>query len=309
VGRTLAVTGGSGFLGAAIISRLLDRGDLVRALARNGLGRPSSDRLLEVAGSLEDEAALDRLARSADAVIHCAGLTHARRDADFFTANAVGAGRVAAAAARAGARLVHVSSMAARRPDLSAYARSKRDGEDAVSAAMTERQWAILRAPALYGPGDRATLPYFRLIRSGFAPEPRATPEPRASILYVDDAAAAALAAIDGACGVYEIGDETANGRSWREIGETLAGAMGVKARRIRMPAPLLSSCAALSAGLARAAGAAPMVTPGKIREFFHSDWVARERLFSAETPWRPETPLHEGFAKTARWYQKNGWL
>lgn len=305
--RTIAVTGGSGFLGSAIISLLLAGGDRVRALARKPLDRPCTDGLSEIPGSLEDPSALMRLAEGADAVIHCAGLTHARREREFFAANAAGAGRVAAAAAAAGARLVHVSSIAARQPEISAYARSKREGEDAVAAAGG--RWAALRAPALYGPGDRATLPYFRLVKSGFAPEPRADPEPRASILYVEDAAQAAIAAIDSGEGVYEIGDEAPQGRSWREIGQTLAAALGVKARRIRAPAAALSGFAAVSAGLARAAGGAPMVTPGKIREFFHPDWVARERLFSAETPWGARVPLHEGFAKTALWYQKNGWL
>jgi len=65
--------------------------------------------------------------------------------------------------------------------------------------------------------------------------------------------------------------------------------------------------------GLVRAAesalGRTPSVREGQINEFFHADWVARDNLLSAVGPWRPKTPLKEGFAKTACWYQEHGLL
>ncbi|HXI87398.1 MAG TPA: hypothetical protein VNH64_08065, partial [Parvularculaceae bacterium] len=95
----------------------------------------------------------------------------------------------------------------------------------------------------------------------------------------------------------------------WREIGEALAASMARRAARLPAPRFLLSSCAAIGAEISRLRGDAPMVTPGKIREFFHPDWVARDNLLSDATDWRPATPLKEGFAKTVRWYQENGML
>ncbi|MHA7870933.1 MAG: hypothetical protein ACX939_01145, partial [Hyphococcus sp.] len=58
-----------------------------------------------------------------------------------------------------------------------------------------------------------------------------------------------------------------------------------------------------------RALKRAPSVRTGQINEFFHPDWVARERLFNEAAGWRPATPLAEGFAKTALWYQERGLL
>lgn len=310
--RTFAVTGGTGFLGAAIIAQLIARGARVKALARDPRRlKISAPDLTPVAGALEDEAALKRLVDGSDAVIHCAGLTHARRDADFDAVNAAGAGRVAAAAAGAGACMIAISSMAARRPDISAYAASKRAGEDAVRRASGANRWSALRAPAIYGPGDDATLPFFKLIKSGLAPEPAAEPAPRASILFVEDVASAAIAAADRPPppGIYEIGDDRADGHSWREIGEALAAALGVRARPIRAPKTPLAVYAALAAGASRALGGAPFITPGKVAEFFHQDWVARDNLLAAAIPWRPITPLKEGFAKTVLWYKENGLL
>lgn len=309
--KTVALTGGTGFLGAAIIDALVARGDNVRALARNPRRLPNKSAMTAVHGSLEDEAALEELARGADLFIHCAGLTHARRDKEFFVVNVDGARRAAAAAAKSGAHLVHISSLAARRPEISPYAASKRASEDAIARGAGEAPFICLRAPAIYGPGDVATLPYFKLVRSGLAPEPAAAPAPRASILYVEDVAAAVLRAADEAApgGVYEIGDDSPSGHSWREIGEALGEALGVRPRRLPAPHWLLTSYATAAAGISRMAGRAPMVTPGKIREFFHPDWVARDNLLSEATSWRAATPLKEGFAKTARWYQENGLL
>lgn len=308
--KTYAVTGGTGFLGAAILDQLLDGGHRVRALARDpGRLKIRHHALSPVAGALEDEAALRILVEGADVLIHCAGLTHARRDAEFHKVNAVGAGRIAALAHATGARTVLISSMAARRPDVSPYAASKKAGEDFVRDA-SHGEWAALRAPAIYGPGDDATLPFFKLVKSGFALEPAQDPAPRASILYVGDVAAAAIAAADSAPpGVYEIGDERAEGHSWRDIGEALGEALGVRPTRIRAARPVLEAYAALAAGGARLFGGAPMVTPGKIREFFHPDWVARDNLLSETISWRPNTPLKEGFAKTVRWYEEKGRL
>lgn len=309
--RTVALTGATGFLGAALARALLGRGDTVRALARDPRGLPRSAAIVPVAGSLEDEAALAELAAGADLFIHCAGLTHARRDEDFFAVNAKGAYRAAKAASTRSGKFVHISSLAARRPSVSPYAASKRESEEAVARGAGSNPFVSLRAPAIYGPGDKATLPYFRLVKSGLAPEPAGAPPPRASILYVEDVVRAILAAADEAApgAAYEIGDDAPEGHSWREIGEALGAALGVRPRPLPAPVWLLTAYAAAASGLSRMAGRAPMVTPGKIREFFHPDWVARDNLLSAATTWRARTPLKEGFAKTVRWYQENGLL
>ncbi|MEX0646022.1 MAG: NAD(P)-dependent oxidoreductase [Parvularculaceae bacterium] len=309
--RTIAVTGGTGFVGAAVIEALLARGDRVKALARSPEKLPSTEQIIPVGGSLESEEALARLAAGADAFIHCAGLVRARRDADFFAANVEGARRAAAASARSGAHFLHVSSMSARRPELSPYAASKRRGEEAVAEVSGGDRWITLRVPAVYGPGDQMTLPYFKLVRSGVALEPASTPAPRASILYVGDVAAAILAALDSelAGAVYDVGDDRAEGYSWREIGETLGEVFNVRPRRMRLPRAVVSGYHGVARGVALAMGRVPEIRRGQANEFFHPDWVARDNLLNGAAGWLPATPLKEGFAKTVRWYQENGLL
>lgn len=315
--KRAAVTGGTGLIGAALIDLLLDEGWTVAALARDPRRLARADRVRVVEGDLANENALQDLATNVDAFFHFAGVTHARAPEAYHAANVEGAAnaaRAAASAARAnqGAQtaFIHISSMSAREPQTSPYAHSKLDSEAAVRAASGANPWRALRLPAIYGPGDHATLPYFKLIKAGFAMEPRTEPPARASLLYVTDAAAAALAAIDApANAVYEVGDDAPDGRAWSEIGQSLGAALGKTPRRMRIPRPVVSALHGATIAFESITGRPPSVRPGQANEFFHPDWVARENLLSDACNWKVKTPLKEGFAKTVLWYQENGLL
>ncbi len=307
----IAVTGGTGFIGAALIDQLLTQGAQVRALARDPRRLKQADRIEAVKGSVEDEGALAALAQGVDAILHLAGETHAKTEQDYARINVEGARRAAAAAAKAGARFVHASSLSARQPETSPYARSKFESERAVQEASQGSEFLALRLPAIYGPGDLVTLPYFKLLKSGFAFEPATDRPARASILYVDDAASAiAAAASKGAPGrVYDVGDDCAEGRAWADIGRTLSEIIGNNPMALRIPKPAV---ALLHEGVRAAEsifGKSPSVRQGQVNELFHPDWVARDNLYNAAAAWSPRTSLKEGFAKTVRWYQERGLL
>jgi nucleoside-diphosphate-sugar epimerase len=307
---SVAVTGGTGFIGAALIEQLLKAGYSVHALARDPARLRSPGGVKVVAGSLEEDSALEKLARGVDAFLHLAGVTHARTEQEYHRVNVEGAERAAAAAAKAGVRFVHASSLSARQPDASPYARSKREAEAAVARAAGGAHLA-LRLPAIYGPGDLVTLPYFKLVKSGFNFEPATDAPARASLLNVEDAAAAFMAAITrGATGnVYDVEDEAPEGRLWSEIGETLSAVYGNTVMALRIPKPAV---ALLHDGVRAAEsifGKTPSIRKGQVNELFHPDWVSRDNLFGAATGWRPSIALKEGFAKTVRWYKENGLL
>ena len=153
-----ALTGGTGFLGRYVAAALDGAGWRVRMLARRDpAGTLLADTPAEVVlGDLGDDAALSRLVRGASVVVHAAGLVKAHSRAEFLSVNANGAGRLAAVAARdaPGARFVLVSSQAARVPELSPYAASKRAGEAAVASALGGAPWVVLRPCVIYGPWD-----------------------------------------------------------------------------------------------------------------------------------------------------------
>lgn len=313
---TVAITGATGFIGPHIVRRLRADGWQVRILTRRAVDpAPFGPEVETIRGALDDRDSLERLVLGAAAVVHVAGLIKARTRGDFFAANADNTRRLAeiAAAAPAPPRFVLMSSLAAREPDLSDYAASKRAGETALIAAGSALSWSILRPPAVYGPGDPATLSFFRAVRHGIGPL-LGTDQARLSLIYVEDLASAvgALLADEGGAGlVAEVDDGQGlrGGYRWREMIETAADVFGRRVRTLRIPRAIPQSLGALNLVLAQLAGYTPMLTPGKVRELYHGDWVCNSSLLMAKTSWRPIMPLRQGFAATVEWYRQHRWL
>ncbi|MBE7216899.1 MAG: NAD-dependent epimerase/dehydratase family protein [Caulobacteraceae bacterium] len=302
-----AVTGGTGFLGRHLVAALLADGWRVRALVRRSPGDASwpEGRVELVAGDLDDAGSLERLCRGAQAVVHAAGAIKARRRSTFEAVNVTGAAATAAAAARAaapGAAFVLVSSLAAREPGLSAYAQSKRRGEDAVRRALGEAA-CVARPCALYGPGDRETLALFRAASGPVAPV--LAPRARVCLMHGADAgrALAALARAPAA-GVVELSDARPQGYGWREIMSAAAQAVGARPRQVRVPAAAIRALGLLG-DVGRRLGASPMLTSGKARELLHEDWS----VGAATAAPAPEYDLARGFSQTVAWYRARGWL
>lgn len=310
--RTVAVTGATGFIGRHLVDALTAEGWRVRALTRRPGDAKLPDGVDGLEGSLEDEAAIARLAAGAEALVHCAGLIKAAGPGDFARVNVAGTERLARAAEAAGVRrLVLLSSLAAREPALSPYAASKRDSERALAAAARRLDWVILRPPAVYGPGDRETLALFRLMRRGFLPIPR-LPEARVSVVHVGDlchAIATLLQSSAGSGATYEIRDAAAAGHAWRDLAAAAEQHLGRRVRCLPLPRALLATAAGLNEAMARLTGGAPTLSAGKVREFFHPDWVCRDNPLTGVTAWQPRIDLRQGFAQTLSWYREAGWL
>jgi nucleoside-diphosphate-sugar epimerase len=308
----VAITGATGFIGPHVVRRLCADWQ-VRILARRAVDPAQIGADVEVVrGDLDDRGSLQHLLDGAQAVVHVAGLIKARTRQEFFRANAESVGRLAeiAAAAPAPPRFVLMSSLAAREPNLSAYAASKRSGEAALSAAGGALPWTILRPPAVYGPGDAATLFFFRCVRYGIGPVV-GSERARFSLIYVEDLARAvgALLADDRTAGLVAEIDDGHGGYGWREMTETAAEAFAGHARIVRIPRAIAYGVGLLNQALAWLPGYTPMLTPGKVRELYHSDWVCDPRPIMTRTVWRPEVPLRQGFASTIAWYRQQGWL
>ncbi len=296
-----AITGATGFIGRRVLRQLRGSGWQLRALYRPKPGGPlpkNEPQLDWIAGDLATTTALRRLVDGAAAVIHCAGAVRGAALADFLPANADGVGAVARAAAQHGVpRFLLISSLAAREPALSPYAASKREGEERLAAAAPGLARSILRPPAVYGPGDRAMLPLLRLMHRGIVPSFH--PQGRFSLLYVDDLATAVASWLtrgEGAAGLCsEIDDGRPGGYGWDDIAAILRVLYRRKIRRIPVPPGALLLTGRLNASLGRWTGHCPLLTPGKVRELFHPDWVCRPSDWGERTGWRPHTDFAAG--------------
>jgi len=301
--KTVALTGATGFIGTALIKKLQLAGWQVKALYRAKPGRSprGSDNLTWVAGELGDLPSLHSLMEDADAVIHCAGAVRGVTQADFDLINAIGARHVAemAAAQTTPPRLLLISSLAARMPALSHYAGSKWRGESAIKNSPL--RWTIFRPPAVYGPGDRELLPLFQSMAKGLAPLP-AGANGRFSIIHVDDLAAAMVHCLGQNAGdgmTFELDDGHAGGYDWPTVIQIAQTVLrnGRKIRRLSIPIGLLKLVAWTNFYAAQLLGYAPMLTPGKIREITHSDWLCDNSDITRITGWQPTCELAQGLA------------
>jgi 2-alkyl-3-oxoalkanoate reductase len=311
--RSVALTGGSGFVGSHVLRRLVADGWRVKALSRRRDGlADAGGGVTPIAGDLATESALAELVSGVDAVIHCAGLVAARRSRDFHRVNRDGTANLLRAVAASGGspRVILISSLAAREPQLSPYARSKRDAEDLLRHSASSLDWLALRPPVVYGPGDRATLPVFRQLARGLFLRPGG--HGRFSMLYVEDlaeAAAALLAQAPASGRVMELDDGTAEGYCWDEILAAARRQSGRRIRAISVPRTVQRLAAGLGAAGALVTGRPPILSAGKVREIAHPDWVCRNDLLGNCISWTPTVAFDEGFARTAAWYKAAGLL
>ncbi len=290
---TLAITGATGFVG----SRVLFRHDgQARALTR----QPQPPRRLVwwVSGDLADPAALARLCDGTSTVIHIAGVVSAPDRATFDAGNVAGTAAMLAAAKSAGVtRFVHVSSLAAREPQLSMYGASKAEAERLVMASALD--WVIVRPPGVYGPGDREMLDIYRLASRGIA----VAPPGRISLIHVDDLATALLALATGGPSrtTLEIDDGAVGGYSHAEFARAIGAALGRRPLVIPLPAAMLRLGAAL--------GVSAKLTRDRAAYIAHPDWVARDGNAALADIWAPQFDLPTGIADTVSGYRTRGWI
>jgi UDP-glucose 4-epimerase len=304
VAGPIALTGGTGFVGQAVLDEAARRGLAVRALARRTM--PEREGVEWVRGDLNDADALARLAQGAAGMLHVAGVVNAPDVAGFEAGNVSGTANVIAAAEAAGAaRFVAVSSLSAREPQLSAYGASKRRAEDLVQQSGLD--WTIVRPPAIYGPRDTEMFELFRAARFGVVPMP---PPGRASVIHVDDLARLLLDAMGPQKAwrrsVFEPDDGREGGWPHRELAQAIGRAVG---RNVWAPAlpPLLLRSAARVDRLLR--GSKARLTPDRASYMLHPDWVcATSRNVPADL-WQPRIETTRGLVETASWYAANGWF
>ena len=297
----LAVTGATGFVGGHLLDLALSNGHAVRALTRRA--QASCEGVTWVEGALDRADALARLADSADAMIHVAGLVNAPTRAAFAVGNVEGTRAVLAAAEAAGVRrFVHVSSLSAREPALSNYGWSKAEAERLVDTSPLA--WTIVRPPGVFGPGDMDVLDLFRMARRRVVPLP---PGGRASWVYAPELVRLllALATSEVAVGdTLEPDDGEPNGWDHRDFARAIGSAVGARVLPLPLPRPLLRLGAAID-GVAR--GGRAKLTPDRVRYMAHRDWVSRRSPSPAL--WRSETDTPTALAATARWYRAQGLL
>ncbi len=171
-----------------------------------------------------------------------------------------------------------------------------------------------MRAPAVYGPGDRETLAYFRRPwPADWRRSPRLAAA-RLSLIHVADLAEALALAVERSPppSTYEIDDGKEGGYTYRRHGRALAGrALGGR----RAPVACRATAGDGGAGARERdlsnslGGSVQILTPDKVEEIFHSDWTVHDRRLAGMLGFHPRYDLAAGFRETILWYREQGWL
>ena len=324
---TALVTGATGLVGSHVVERLRRDGWRVRALVRD----PSRAAWLAHWGSelgvgdTLHAATLPRAVAGCAVVFHTAAAVTADGGWEAFRRpNVDGTRNVVEATAAAGARLVHVSSVAvygasarygaagdatsedtplAPLGEHSYYARSKRESERLVLDAHAEgRLWATaVRPDVVYGPRDRQFVPRLaRLLRFGVAPLIGGGRTTLAVVHAANVADGMVRAAMHDAAGgrAYNLANDF--DVTGAEFFRFAAAGLEREVRLVSIPVPAARVVLRVAA----------LATPARLRSSLGQsvDFLSRDNPFTSERArhelgWDPPIRPREGVEGAFRWY------
>jgi len=191
---SVAVLGGSGFVGRHVCHALAAEGYRVQVATRDRERAKEQLILLPTADvvtvDVHDPADLAAFVRGADAVVNLVGVLHQGRGTASFEQAHVELARQVVAACRAEgvARLIHMSALNADPGGPSAYLRTKGEAERVVRESAL--QWTIFRPSVIFGRGDGFLNLFAELLRI-FPLVPLGSPAARFQPVFVEDLARA----------------------------------------------------------------------------------------------------------------------
>jgi len=325
--RSILITGANGFVGSRLCKKFLDEGYHVVA----GVRKTADLALLEGLaveyryGDVTQPDTLGEIVAEVDYIIHNAGVTKAKRKAQFFRINVEGTKSIFEAVAQYNPKIkkvIYISSLAAAGPSIdgkpvteedaphpvSTYGRSKLAGENIALSFSGRFNVLSIRPPGVYGPGDTEIFTFFEVINRKLKPY-IGSPERRLQLVHVDDLCR----------GVFmTVGNETESGEiyfvaenrsySMRELIALLEKGCGKRGFPVWVPALLFRAIAVVSEGIFRLVGATPMLTREKAKELLMS-WEVSTVKARKSFDFESRIPFAQGAEETYQWYREKGWL
>ncbi len=320
-----AITGATGFLGAALVTELVRQGQTARILARDEAKarRQFGDAVAIIPGEITNTDAVAQLVAGATRVYHLAGrLYHPATPAALYRQTHVEGTRALLRACQGQPqlqRIVHCSTTGvhgvtgdtpaaedAPFAPTNPYEATKLEGELLALQAYREQGLpvSVARPGLVYGPGDLHLLGFFQSINKGLF---RVIDGGRAQLhpIYIDDMVAAFLlcAAHPAAVGrCYNIAGERPV--TMRELATTIARACGKRLPRGSIPLWLANMASDICAVIPAFQGERAPLTRSRVT-FLTNSRVYDCRRVQQELGFRSIVPLGQGIKQTAEWYQK----
>lgn len=333
--KRILITGSNGFIGFHLIQRLQNEDCTIRCLVRTN---STADRLktlnVELSyGELSDVGSLIQAVKDCDIVFHLAGKVRARKKQEFDITNRLGTENLVNAAAQNAVPpvFIYVSSLAVTGPSdqkqpkretdtpcpISAYGKSKLDGEYAVTAIADRMPCSIVRPGIVFGEADRMNLEIFKTINKwGICPIP-GLHDKIYSWIHADDLCELLVAVAKSGervapesptgTGIYFAADN--NGMSLSEVGRTIGLVLGRKQIRIIHCLPLtLFSISTFYELLKWFTEINSPYDWAKAWESLHH-WRCSPEKAQQQLGFSPRASFAERIDQTARWYKEHHWL
>lgn len=328
-GKSVLVTGGTGFIGQHLVSSLLDRGANVTVLSRHGLNTPGAEkqRFNVANGDLTQPVTLAGICRGVNIVFHLAGHSHAMDQADDknedvnqrVTVN--GTRALVELSLREGVgRFVFFSSVkamgeggdacldeTAESKPVTSYGRARLAAEMLVLEAVRRGMAAtVLRLPMVYGPHCKGNLPrMIRSVASGRFPPLPDTGNKRSMVDVRDVVQAAILTATN----------PTAVGRTYivtdgqvyttRRIYEWICAVLGRSVPNWVIPLVLLRFAARTGDAIGRMSKWRFILDTDALEKLLGSAWYSSEKL-SRELGYKPAYNLKDSLPEMVAEYRKS---
>lgn len=325
----ILITGGLGFLGSHLSSRLSASGEAVRILARpqSRIEAPASPPSQEIVlGDIRDAEAVDQAVRGAEVVIHL--VSNFRKggsdEKDAVNVNVGGTRNVLEACSRHGVRqLIHCSTIGVHGSVLEIpaneetpfnpmdlYQETKLQAEQAVWShhRATGLPVTVLRPISMFGPGDRRMLKLFRMIQNG------------RFVMVGDGGALFQPAHIDDVVDGFQLAlrNEKAIGEAFivggdeyvplRDLVGLIASELGVRPPRWHLPLRPVLAAADLCERFCVPLGLEPPLHRRRV-SFFQNDRAFTVDKARRVLGFQPRMTLREAVRSTIGWYRESGWL
>jgi nucleoside-diphosphate-sugar epimerase len=316
----ILVTGASGFIGKHLVSSLIAQGCAVRCLVRR---TSRTDALAGAQLAYGDLASGEGLAQALEGVagvVHLAGVTKALRTEDYYVGNGRATANLVRAMEGRGARLVHVSSLAAVGPSpdgklldedftpapFSHYGKSKLEAE---RIARGREGTVVVRPPVVYGPGDRDVFQLIQAVNRGFVLEIAGGARYFSAIFVKDLVFGIQAAATHPAAAGRTYYLTYPSAHSWAEF-TTVAGKILCKhPTTVRVPYALAQGVGYAAEMWATVTGRPGILSRDKVAEARCPHWTCSGARASRELDFTAGTDLEQGLRESIAWYREAGWL
>ncbi len=323
---SVLITGANGFVGSRLCRRLIDDGYHVIAGIRKGCDDSLiSDLQIERRyGDITQPETLPGMVKDIDYIVHNAGLVKAKSVEQFAKVNQEGTKNILHAVEQNKKlkKFIYISSLAAAGPSvkgapltedipthpITAYGRSKVAGEAEALLFKDRMNVAIIRPPAIYGPGDIEMFSFFQILDNRIRPY-LGNWNRRIQLVHVDDlcyGVRLALKAKTNSGAIYFIAESQSY--KYCEIVDHLRKAVGRAALPLYIPGLTLKILAFFSENIMKALGRSPMFTIEKACEILEN-WEVSVEKAERELGYKSQIPFSEGARQTFYWYRDQGWL